>query len=229
MNISPVSEDALLIRWADAIDPALVPQIAALQRLIERELSQCVVDLVPSYTTLLCRYDPFKMDHHQMVTSVQRLVQRLAEINALLPEGRLVEIPVWYAPEVGCDLISLAQRLKMPVETIIERHSQPTYQVYALGFSPGFAFMGQVDTSLVTPRHSSPRRAVAAGSVGIAETQTAVYPRQSPGGWQIIGRSPTILFDPQETIDRAALLKVGDQVRFRPIDQATFIQLGGRL
>lgn len=229
MNISSVSEDALLIRFADVIDPALVPQIAALQSLVERELGYCVVDLVPSYTTLLCRYDPLQMDHHQMLASVQRLVLSLDKTNAPKPAGRLVEIPVWYAPDVGYDLTALAQQLNLSIEEIIERHSQVTYQVYALGFSPGFAFMGQVDPSLVSPRHSTPRQAVAAGSVGIAESQTAVYPRQSPGGWQIIGRSPTALFNTQETIDCAALLKVGDQVRFCPIGRATFLKLGGRL
>lgn len=229
MKISPVSEDALLIRLGEAIDPDWVPQIAALQHLIERELGHCVLDLVPSYTTLLCRYDPLQIDHHHMLASVQRLAEQLVDTKAPMAAGRVVEIPVWYAPEVGYDLTALAQQLELSIDEIIERHSQCTYQVYALGFSPGFAFMGQVHASLVTPRHSTPRQSVAAGSVGIAGSQTAVYPRQSPGGWQIIGRSPTALFNAQETIDRAALLKVGDRVRFCPIEQATFTDLGGRL
>ncbi|MEX1056618.1 MAG: carboxyltransferase domain-containing protein, partial [Natronospirillum sp.] len=96
------------------------------------------------------------------------------------------------------------------------------------GFNPGFAFMGKVDEAIASPRHRTPRAAVAPGSVGIADEQTAIYPLKSPGGWQIIGRSPARMFDPSGNLQHASLLQVGDQVRFQPIDRATFVNMGGQ-
>lgn len=229
MKLTVVSEDSILIQVGEVISESLIPRIAVLCELIEGELGYCLIDLVPSYTTVLCRYDLLQMDHLKMLGELQRLVEALDSHLSDARPGNTIEIPVWYAPEVGADLISLAEYRNLAVEAVIERHSGKTYRVFAVGFSPGFAFLGQVHESLAIPRHSTPRAAVAAGSVGIADTQTAVYPRQSPGGWQIIGRSPQVLFNARGTIEQASLLKVGDKVRFCPIDQSTFLKLGGRL
>lgn len=128
-------------------------------------------------------------------------------------------------PRVGPDLEPLARRKQLGVAELIRRHSQREYRVFALGFSPGFAFMGLVEEALAAPRLATPRQRIAAGSVGIAERQTAVYPQASPGGWNLLGRCPVRLFD--LTLDGYSLLRAGDRVRFEPIGHAEFVRLGG--
>jgi KipI family sensor histidine kinase inhibitor len=134
-------------------------------------------------------------------------------------------LPVWYDLSVGPELTLLSRRSGLPVDEVIRRHSQREYQVFALGFAPGFAFMGLVEEVLAAPRIKTPRKRVAAGSVGIAERQTAAYPLASPGGWNILGRTPATLFD--RDIDGYSLMQPGDTVRFEPVDHAEFIRLGG--
>jgi len=134
-------------------------------------------------------------------------------------------LPVWYDLSVGPELTLLAQRTGWSQREVIRRHSERPYQVFALGFAPGFAFMGLVDEVLAAPRLNTPRKRVAAGSVGIAERQTAAYPAQSPGGWNLIGRTPVRLFDRER--EGYSLLQPGDRVQFEPISHSEFIRLGG--
>jgi KipI family sensor histidine kinase inhibitor len=139
--------------------------------------------------------------------------------------GKSHVLPVWYDVSVGPELTLLASRSGLSVSEVIKRHSDHEYQVFALGFAPGFAFMGLVDEVLASPRLSTPRKRVAAGSVGIAERQTAAYPVVSPGGWNLIGRTPARLFDRQR--DGYSLLQPGDTVRYQAVDHAEFLKLGG--
>jgi KipI family sensor histidine kinase inhibitor len=134
-------------------------------------------------------------------------------------------LPVWYDLSVGPELSLLSQRSGLAVEEVIRRHSEREYQVFALGFAPGFAFMGLVEEVLAAPRLNTPRKKVAAGSVGIAERQTAAYPVVSPGGWNLIGRTPAKLFDRER--DGYSLMQPGDTVRFEAVSHAEFINLGG--
>jgi KipI family sensor histidine kinase inhibitor len=134
-------------------------------------------------------------------------------------------LPVWYDLSVGPELSLLAERSGLAVAEVIRRHSGREYQVFALGFAPGFAFMGLVEEILAAPRLSTPRKKVAAGSVGIAERQTAAYPVVSPGGWNLIGRTPAKLFDRNR--DGYSLMQPGDTVRFEAVSHAEFINLGG--
>ena len=232
MKVSAVSENACLIQVGDQISESLTAVIAQLSSRIEQALGDALVDLIPSYTTLLCIYDLNKVDDLWMLKTLRKIIQSIdANIN---PEsgsdnlGRLVEVPVWYDPEVGYDLEVMANDKQISLSELIQLHTSKEYRVFAIGFMPGFAYMGSVDARLATPRQVTPRKAVAAGSVGIADTQTSIYPAQSPGGWNIIGRSPTQLFDISRG-DQASLLQVGDRVRFISIDRATFIELGGQL
>jgi len=139
--------------------------------------------------------------------------------------GREHVLPVWYDLSVGPELVLLSRRSGLSVAEVIERHSQREYQVFALGFAPGFAFMGLVEEALAAPRLNTPRKRVAAGSVGIAERQTAAYPVVSPGGWNLIGRTPSRLFDRER--DGYSLMQPGDRVRFAPVERAEFLRLGG--
>ena len=222
-RIEVVAIDCLMVRLFEVIAEANMPwMLAATQRLREG-FGVALVDLVPSYTTLMVHYDLTALSPAQ----ARELISQA--LNDLQPQaqgsGQCHVLPVWYDLNVGPELTLLSQRSGLSVEQVIKRHSTHEYQVFALGFAPGFAFMGLVDEILATPRLNTPRKRVAAGSVGIAERQTAAYPVVSPGGWNLIGRTPTKLFDRER--DGYSLMQPGDTVRFEAVDHAEFINLGG--
>ena len=142
-----------------------------------------------------------------------------------LATGRRIELPLYYSLESGPDLKRLAARAKLSIAEVISIHQQTEYTVFAMGFSPGFAYLGEVDPRISAPRLDTPRQQVAKGSVGIADRQTAIYPAQSPGGWNIIGLCPAPMFDLNK--QPSTLVKPGDTVCFKAIDRMQFIQLGG--
>lgn len=222
-RIEVVGIDCLMLRLFDEIDEAHMPWLLAATRRLREAFGPALVDLVPSYTTLLVHYDLTQLNDDQ---ARERVSQAL---NELRPDtggqARELEIPVWYDTSVGPELEALGQRSGLGVAGVIERHSARPYQVFALGFAPGFAFMGLVDECLASPRLQTPRMQVPAGSLGIADRQTAIYPLVSPGGWNLIGRSPTRLFDRE--LDGYSIWQPGDRVRFQPIDHAEFVRLGG--
>ncbi|TBW56057.1 5-oxoprolinase subunit PxpB [Marinobacter halodurans] len=226
MSIEPVSEDSVLIRFGDQLDEQLTPRILAAQARIASQLGDWIIDQVPAYTTLLVVYDLHKVDFRRVVAGIEPILAGIDEgTSAPRDKGRLIELPVYYHPEVGLDLEAVAERAGLTIEDVIVRHSATTYRVFAMGFAPGFGFMGTVDPSIATPRKSTPRQRVPAGSVGIANQQTAVYPSVSPGGWNIIGRCPTQLF----SLERLSLLQAGDRVAFRAISRDEFVDQGGEL
>ena len=180
---------------------------------------------MPSYASILVIYDPLKTDHLDVG-------RRLRTALACLPpgadlEGRSVTLPVYYSAETGADLEALAARAGISIEEVISIHSGAEYRVYAIGFAPGFAYLGQVDERIAAPRLATPRLKVPRGAVAIADRQTAVYPAVSPGGWNLIGRCPTRMFDPSATPPMP--VAVGDRVRFEPVSRARFLALGGEL
>ncbi|MCK7543015.1 5-oxoprolinase subunit PxpB [Marinobacter bryozoorum] len=221
-RIVPTAEDAVLIEFSQQIDPALTPLIAAWSDSLREALGHLVTDLVPSYGSITVYYDPDRSDFLNIIRSLKSISNILPELSDQ-PTGRIIELPVWYHPAVGPDLAALAEARQLSTQQVAKIHSDTCYQVYALGFSPGFGFMGQVDPAIATPRLERPRVRIPAGSVGIANRQTAVYPAVSPGGWQLIGRCPVRLFDEQSL----ALLSVGDRVRFRAVGHDEFLELGG--
>ena len=215
--------DCLMVRLFDAIGEANMPwMLAATQRLREG-FGAALVDLVPSYTTLMVHYDLTALSPAQARALIE---QALTDLQPQAQgSGQCHVLPVWYDLSVGPELSLLSQRSGLSVDAVIRQHSAHEYQVFALGFAPGFAFMGLVDEILATPRLSTPRKRVAAGSVGIAERQTAAYPVVSPGGWNLIGRTPAKLFDRDR--DGYSLMQPGDTVRFAAVEHAEFINLGG--
>ncbi|MEP4545513.1 MAG: 5-oxoprolinase subunit PxpB [Saccharospirillum sp.] len=230
MRVHAVSEQAVQVEFGRDIDEALIPVIARAVEAIRSELGSVVIDLIPSYTTLLCLYNYNRVDSQWMVRELTRLLASIDNDNAPgSTGGRLVDIHVWYDPCVGYDLEALAKEKSMTVSELIEVHSGREYQVFAIGFNPGFAFLGRLDERIATPRHSSPRRRVSQGSVGIADAQTAVYPLPSPGGWNIVGRTPQPMFDASGRDGRVSFLQVGDRVRFKPIGRSEFLNRGGCL
>ena len=222
-RIEVVGIDSLMVRLFEAIDEAHMPWLLAATRRLHETFGPALIDLVPSYTTLLVHYDLNVLDDRQARQCIAEALEGLEpETDA---ERRELQIPVWYDASVGPELEGLGQRSGLGVAGVIRRHSERAYQVFALGFAPGFAFMGLVDDCLASPRLQTPRQQVPAGSLGIADRQTAIYPLVSPGGWNLIGRSPARLFD--RDLDGYSLCQPGDRVRFQPIDRAEFIRLGG--
>ncbi|TWC75220.1 KipI family sensor histidine kinase inhibitor [Pseudomonas sp. SJZ103] len=223
LRIEVVAIDCLMVRLFDVIAEANMPWMLSATQRLRAGFGTALVDLVPSYTTLMLHYDLTALNPAQARALID---QALADLQPQAQgSGQCHVLPVWYDLSVGPELTLLAQRSGLAVDEVIRRHSAHEYQVFALGFAPGFAFMGLVDEILATPRLSTPRKRVAAGSVGIAERQTAAYPVVSPGGWNLIGRTPAKLFDRER--DGYSLMQPGDTVRFESVSHAEFINLGG--
>lgn len=222
-RIEVVAIDCLMVRLFEVIAEANMPWMLAATQRLRSGFGAALVDLVPSYTTLMVHYDLTALNPAQ---ARELIDQALTDLQPQAQgSGQCHVLPVWYDLSVGPELTLLARRSGLSVDDVIRRHSAHEYQVFALGFAPGFAFMGLVDEILATPRLSTPRQRVAAGSVGIAERQTAAYPVVSPGGWNLIGRTPAKLFDRER--DGYSLMQPGDTVRFESVSHAEFINLGG--
>ena len=223
-RLEPAGIDGWMVRLFGTIEENNLLWLTALNHDCEAAFGEALVDLVPSYTTLLVVFDPLQISPWQ---ARERLVDVLARLvpDDVGGEGELHELATWYDPSVGPDLERVAKLSDMTVDAVIDTHSYQEYRVFALGFSPGFAFMGLLDDSLTCPRLDTPRPKVPAGSVAIAGQQTAAYPAVTPGGWNLIGRTAARLFDRDR--DGFSLLKVGDRVRFVAVDQHTFESEGG--
>ncbi|MBC3924768.1 5-oxoprolinase subunit B family protein [Pseudomonas lurida] len=222
-RIEVVAIDCLMVRLFDVIAEANMPWMLAATQRLRSGFGATLVDLVPSYTTLMVHYDLTAVNPAQ---ARELIDQALTDLQPQAQgSGQCHVLPVWYDLSVGPELTLLSQRSGLAIDDVIRRHTAHEYQVFALGFAPGFAFMGLVDESLATPRLNTPRKRVAAGSVGIAERQTAAYPVVSPGGWNLIGRTPAKLFDRER--DGYSLMQPGDTVRFEAVERAEFIKLGG--
>ncbi|MEW7857581.1 sensor histidine kinase inhibitor, KipI family [Pseudomonas sp. NFPP07] len=223
IRLEVVAIDCLMVRLFDAIAEANMPWMLAASERLRTAFGGQLIDLVPSYTTLMVHYDLAALSPSQ----ARELID--LALTDLTPDsrtgGQRHVLPVWYDLSVGPELSLLSRRSGLSVNEVIRCHSEREYQVFALGFAPGFAFMGLVDEVLAAPRLDTPRKRVAAGSVGIAERQTAAYPVVSPGGWNLIGRTPSRLFDRER--DGYSLMQPGDSVRFAAVDHAEFIRLGG--
>ncbi|AUB76159.1 allophanate hydrolase [Pseudomonas sp. Lz4W] len=222
-RIEVVAIDCLMLRLFDEIAETNMPWMLAASERLRICFAEYLTDLVPSYTTLMVHYDGLALTPAQ---ARERIAQALTDLR---PEtqnlGQCHVLPVWYDLSVGPELALLAKRTGWSVSEVIRRHSEHQYQVFALGFAPGFAFMGLVEEALAAPRLATPRKRVATGSVGIAERQTAAYPAQSPGGWNLIGRTPSALFDRER--EGYSLMQPGDRVQFAAVSRAEFIRLGG--
>lgn len=225
MNIQIAGESSLMVYFADQPNPQVSAQIRQVAERLPALMGRALVDLVPSYASLLVLFDPLVTDE---LTVRQHLGQASQDNDATrLHEGQLVELPVYYSTESGPDLAALADRAQLSIDEVIRLHQSTEYRVYAIGFAPGFAYLGQVDARIAAPRLATPRQRVPKGAVAIADRQTAVYPAASPGGWNLIGLCPTPMFDPQA--DPIMPVAVGDRVRFTAIDRTEFLALGGEL
>ena len=220
-NIYATGERAALIDLGNTISEDLNNKVLVMYEWLRRRPFAGLKDMVPAYSSLMVLYDPLVVNKHSPgSTAFEFVKQKLAEAwsatdDELEVPSKKISIPVCYDPGFGYDLKLVAAAKNMSVEELIQLHCSVEYRVYMLGFLPGFAYMGKVPERLVMPRRSAPRDIVEAGSVGIAGWQTGIYPLNSPGGWQIIGRTPVKLFNAMA--DPPVIVGAGDTVKFYPI------------
>ena len=220
LRLVPCGDRSLLVYCGDQIDQAVNRRVHALARSLRAAAHPAVVEVTPAYHCLMVEYDPIRIRLEHLEEIIRA---RAAELSQPAPEPRDVEVPVCYGGEMGPDLNTVAAHAGLTPDEVVALHTERAYPVYCLGFSPGFPYLGEVDPRLSTPRLAEPRLKIPAGSVGIGGSQTGIYPSPSPGGWQIIGRTPLRLFDPWR--NPPALLAPGDRVRFRPITEAEYSEM----
>ncbi|MBN0987418.1 5-oxoprolinase subunit PxpB [Amphritea sp. RP18W] len=225
MRVEIAGENALIIYFGNKTDPRVSSQVQQAVTILETELNGKLIDMVPSYASLLVIYDQLATDHLEVRRCIREVLSKLDDNEG--SEGNLVILPAYYSTESGPDLEALAQRADLSIEEVIKIHSEMEYRVYAIGFAPGFAYLGEVDARIAAPRLATPRTKVPRGAIAIADRQTAVYPAVSPGGWNLIGLCPTRMFDPKA--EPTMPVQVGDRVRFNPISREEFFAQGGEL
>ena len=218
-TISPVGDRAISIDFGQVIDPTINRHIRqTIERIKELQLDG-IIELVPTYCALLVEYDAMLYSYSEICNIIEPTLEE-GMTNTTNELVTVVEVPTVYGGEFGPDLSFVASHNHLSEDEVISIHSGTDYLVYMLGFIPGFTYLGGMDPRIATPRLSSPRTLIPAGSVGIAGEQTGTYPSDSPGGWQIIGRTPVTMYDMSKA--QAALLKAGDYVRYVSIDESEF-------
>ncbi|MDU3434740.1 5-oxoprolinase subunit PxpB [Veillonella sp.] len=218
-TISPVGDRAISIDFGQVIDPKINRHIRqTIERIKELQL-EGIIELVPTYCALLVEYDAMLYSYSDICNIIEPTLEEgmTDTTNELVT---VVEVPTVYGGEFGPDLSFVATHNHLSEDEVVSIHSGTDYLVYMLGFIPGFTYLGGMDSRIATPRLSSPRTLIPAGSVGIAGEQTGTYPSDSPGGWQIIGRTPVTMYDMSKA--QVALLNAGDYVRYVPIDESEF-------
>ena len=225
-SIFPLGDNAILIDFGNELNESINQKLLAIFRKIKEQNIPGVLDVVPAYSSLTIHYDVMKIFEKAkgravfdfITDRVKKIVEDDTEIT--FEENRKISIPICYDEEFGIDLSYLADEKNLSVEDVIQLHIDKAYRVYMIGFLPGFAYMGEVDQKIQIPRKENPRTQIEAGSVGIAGAQTGIYPLQSPGGWQIIGKTPVQLFNKERT--EPVLLKPGDEIKFFSISKHEF-------
>ncbi len=224
----PLGENALTIEFGSVIDEVVSNRVTAFNRVLNQMPFPGMYQTVAAYATLTVFFDPKTVISQKDLIGntcfekVRHYMQgiKVEDARDKAGDGQVITLPVCYGGEYGPDLQYIAEHHQLSPEEVIQLHSAAIYKVYMIGFIPGFAYMGGLDASLETPRKSTPRNGVLPGSVGIAGAQTGIYPLETPGGWQIIGRTPLKMFDAAR--EQPALLKAGDRVKFEAIDRANF-------
>lgn len=236
MNVQfrPLGDCAVFVYFGHTISEEVHLSIKQFLFILEENPFEGLIEIVPSYTNVCIYYDvavvakwkPKELSPYEKVIQVlQTLLQKEVKIKA--QTARLIEIPVCYGGIFGPDLTEIAAYHRLSEQQIIHLHTKNDYLVYMLGFAPGFPYLGGMDERIATPRKETPRLKIPAGSVGIAGSQTGIYPLETPGGWQIIGRTPKKLFFPNQ--DPPSLIQAGDKIRFVPITEKEFFEMGGEI
>jgi KipI family sensor histidine kinase inhibitor len=221
VRILTAGDSSLLVEFGHEISPEINRKISSTVQLMKEQHIEGIVDVIPTYCSLLVNYDPLVIGYKDLKNRLEGLVK----VDVKSGEGKktIVEIPVCYGGEYGPDIANIAEHAGLTEEEVIKIHSSKDYLIYMLGFLPGFTSLGGLDERIHTPRLASPRIKIRAGSVGIGGSQTGIYPLDSPGGWQLMGMTPVKTYDPDREVP--ILVEAGQYIRFIPIDEAEYLRI----
>lgn len=232
LNIKPLGDSAIIVQLGEGINLTLNKKVKSLCEIISKIPFDGIIEFVPAYNNITVYYNPFLVhnSHPGSTTAYDKVASHIKKLALQITEvkntkTKIVKIPVCYGGEFGPDLQHVAALRNLSTEEVIEIHSGSECLVYMLGFAPGFPFMGGMDERIATPRRDTPRLSIPRGSVGIAGKQTGIYSLETPGGWQIIGRTPLDLFLPNES--PPTLLQAGDHIQFVSITHEEYLAYGG--
>ena len=220
-KILTAGDSALLIEFEQKIAPEINAQITAFVHLLKEQHIEGVTDLIPAFASLLINYDPRVIGYKDLKARIEELLK--IEVSEEASEARVFEIPVCYGGEYGPDIANIAENAGISEQEVIDIHCSKDYLIYMLGFLPGFVYLGGLDERIHTPRLANPRISIPAGSVGIAASQTGIYPLNSPGGWQLLGMTPVKTYDPER--ETPILVEAGDYIRFVPVTEEEFLNI----
>lgn len=227
-TLTPLGDTAIVIELGNEIEMNIHKNVQRVFEYFNTNSPQWVIECIPAFTTVTLIYDPLKVSKtnqhslpYQIVSAyISESMKKVGSTHSFV--GRTVEIPVCYGGELGPDLRFVADHNKLTDNEVIQIHSSNEYLVYMIGFAPGFPYIGGMSEKIASPRRKSPRLKIPAGSVGIAGSQTGIYPIETPGGWQLIGQTPAKLFQPES--ESPTLLKAGDTIKFKPISYEQFLE-----
>ena len=218
------SVDSLIIYFGDIIDSEIFSKVKMTYISLKKQNIDGLVEIIPSYTSIFIQFDIFKYDYESLKKLLKNSINYDFSGNL---EEKVINIDVYYGLEVGLDLERIAFEKSLTIEEIIEIHSNKIYDVYAIGFLPAFAYLASVDERISISRLQTPRKEIPKGSVAIANNQTAVYPQNSPGGWNIIGKTAFEVFD--KNLENLSIFEVGNKIKFNSISKKEFLSQGGVL
>ena len=214
-------DKGLVVEFGNTISEAVNKKVRNLYLAIQKGHIEGISEMIPTYRSLLIHYNPLEIEIDDLIEKLMEIEKALDSID--LPKPRIIEIPTIYGGEFGEDINFVSEHNGISVDEVIKIHSSVDYLIYMLGFTPGFPYLGGMAEEIETPRLKIPRTKIPAGSVGIAGKQTGIYPIESPGGWQLIGRTPINLYDPKRQMP--IILQAGDYIRFIPIEKEEYANI----
>ncbi|XOB63396.1 5-oxoprolinase subunit PxpB [Campylobacterota bacterium DY0563] len=225
MTVEIASVDSVIIYFSNTISKQSSLEVKAAYKVLKEFKGKGLIELIPSYTSLLVTYDIFYYDFETIKSFLNSKLTSLEDYKE--DESNIITIDVYYDEEVGFDLQRVAQNSNLSIDEVIKLHSSKIYDVYAIGFLPGFAYLASLDERIKTSRLETPRKKIPKGSVAIADTQTAIYPKDSPGGWNILGRTAFELFD--KDLKELSPISIESKIKFNPISKEEFLSQGGNI
>ena len=221
IRILTEGDTSMLIVFGEEISPKINAKITSAVHLMKQQKIEGIVDIIPSFAALLINYNPQVVSYASLKARMEHILSM--DLGTQESARRVFEIPVCYGGEFGPDLGTIAEHAGLSQEEVVEIHSSSDYLIYMLGFLPGFCYLGGLDARIHTPRLANPRLSIPAGSVGIGGSQTGIYPMDSPGGWQLMGKTPVKTYDPER--ETPILVNAGEYIRFVPISEEEFREI----
>ena len=225
MQIELASVDSVIIYFSNTISKETSLKVKSTYLLLKSLENKALIEIIPSYSSILITYDIFEYNFDEIKEFLEKLLKNLKIEEQ--SDSKIINIDVYYGIEVGLDLQRVASLSNLSINELIEAHSSKVYDVFAIGFLPGFAYLAAIDNKIFTARLETPRKKIPKGSVAIADNQTAVYPQDSPGGWNILGKTTVKLFD--KDLKTLSPLTIDSKVKFNPITKKEFLKQGGKL